>query len=65
MPPYWGLGFQLSRWHYGTLDRVKEVVQEMRNAGIPFDVQVIIGVVNIAIHSETSSLPVYISYIYL
>ncbi|XP_072180105.1 sucrase-isomaltase, intestinal-like [Diadema setosum] len=39
MPPYWALGFQLSRWEYNSLDRVKEVVEEMRNAEIPFDVQ--------------------------
>ncbi|XP_078486588.1 sucrase-isomaltase, intestinal [Ciona intestinalis] len=39
LPPYWGLGFQLSRWDYGSLDRVKEVVQEMRDARIPFDIQ--------------------------
>ncbi|XP_071949869.1 sucrase-isomaltase, intestinal-like [Antedon mediterranea] len=39
MPPYWALGFQLSRWHYGTLDRLKEVVQEVKDAGIPHDVQ--------------------------
>ena len=40
MPPYWALGFQLSRWNYGSLDRVKEVVDDMRKAEIPFDVQV-------------------------
>jgi len=42
MPPYWALGFQLSRWDYGSLDRVKEVVNEMREAEIPFDTQVIL-----------------------
>uniref|UniRef100_A0A4X2L9V0 Sucrase-isomaltase n=1 Tax=Vombatus ursinus TaxID=29139 RepID=A0A4X2L9V0_VOMUR len=40
MPSYWGLGFQLSRWSYLTLDEVKNVVQRNRAAGIPFDVQV-------------------------
>ena len=40
MPPYWSLGFQLSRWGYGSLERVKEVVNDMREAGIPFDIQV-------------------------
>ncbi|XP_033117884.1 maltase-glucoamylase, intestinal-like [Anneissia japonica] len=39
MPPYWALGFQLSRWHYGTLERVKEVVNEVYEADIPHDVQ--------------------------
>ncbi|XP_020844721.1 sucrase-isomaltase, intestinal [Phascolarctos cinereus] len=40
MPSYWGLGFQLSRWNYLTLDEVKNVVERNRAAGIPFDVQV-------------------------
>lgn len=40
MPSYWSLGFQLSRWNYGTLDVVKEVVRRNREAGIPFDTQV-------------------------
>ncbi|XP_071477569.1 maltase-glucoamylase-like, partial [Diadema antillarum] len=39
MVPYWSLGFQLSRWDYGSLDRVKEVWSEMVAAGIPYDVQ--------------------------
>uniref|UniRef100_A0A8C5KHT8 Sucrase-isomaltase, intestinal n=1 Tax=Jaculus jaculus TaxID=51337 RepID=A0A8C5KHT8_JACJA len=40
MPAYWSLGFQLSRWNYGSLDAVKEVVQRNREAGIPYDTQV-------------------------
>uniref|UniRef100_H0WFL7 Sucrase-isomaltase n=1 Tax=Otolemur garnettii TaxID=30611 RepID=H0WFL7_OTOGA len=40
MPAYWSLGFQLSRWNYGSLDVVKEVVKRNRDAGIPFDTQV-------------------------
>ncbi|XP_072477631.1 sucrase-isomaltase, intestinal [Notamacropus eugenii] len=39
MPSYWSLGFQLSRWNYGTLDEVINVVERNRAAGIPFDVQ--------------------------
>ncbi|XP_077970548.1 maltase-glucoamylase-like [Styela clava] len=39
MPPYWGLGFQLSRWGYESLDEVKGIVDDMRAAKIPFDVQ--------------------------
>ncbi|XP_074048617.1 sucrase-isomaltase, intestinal [Macrotis lagotis] len=40
MPSYWGLGFQLSRWNYGTLNEVKKVVEQNRAIGIPYDVQV-------------------------
>ncbi|XP_048201809.1 sucrase-isomaltase, intestinal [Perognathus longimembris pacificus] len=40
MPAYWSLGFQLSRWNYGSLDVVKEVVRRNREAGIPYDTQV-------------------------
>eukprot|EP00057_Strongylocentrotus_purpuratus_P033809 XP_792875.4 PREDICTED: sucrase-isomaltase, intestinal [Strongylocentrotus purpuratus] len=39
MVPYWSLGFQLSRWNYGSLERVKEVWSSMIEAGIPYDVQ--------------------------
>ncbi|XP_054771787.2 sucrase-isomaltase, intestinal-like [Lytechinus pictus] len=39
MVPYWSLGFQLSRWNYGNLTRVKEVWSSMIEAGIPYDVQ--------------------------
>ncbi|CAH1268259.1 MGAM [Branchiostoma lanceolatum] len=39
MPPYWGLGFQLCKWGYGSLDVVKDVVKEMQDFNIPHDVQ--------------------------
>ncbi|XP_073692479.1 sucrase-isomaltase, intestinal-like [Garra rufa] len=39
IPPYWSLGFQLSRWDYGSLAEVKKVVERNRQAGIPYDVQ--------------------------
>ncbi|KAI8479947.1 hypothetical protein Bbelb_423330 [Branchiostoma belcheri] len=39
MPPYWGLGFQLCKWGYGSLDVVKDVVKEMQEYNIPHDVQ--------------------------
>uniref|UniRef100_A0A3Q0SL80 P-type domain-containing protein n=1 Tax=Amphilophus citrinellus TaxID=61819 RepID=A0A3Q0SL80_AMPCI len=39
IPPYWSLGFQLSRWNYTNLDIVKETVERNRAVGIPYDVQ--------------------------
>ncbi|XP_022104698.1 maltase-glucoamylase, intestinal-like [Acanthaster planci] len=39
MPPYWALGFQLCRYGYNSLDRVKEVVAGMRKYDIPLDIQ--------------------------
>uniref|UniRef100_A0A3P8ZUI1 alpha-glucosidase n=1 Tax=Esox lucius TaxID=8010 RepID=A0A3P8ZUI1_ESOLU len=39
IPPYWSLGFQLSRWDYGSLDEVKKTVERNRAIGIPYDVQ--------------------------
>ncbi|XP_072180126.1 sucrase-isomaltase, intestinal-like [Diadema setosum] len=39
MVPYWSLGFQLCRWNYTTLDRVKQVWSDMIEAQIPYDVQ--------------------------
>ncbi|KAK2899547.1 sucrase-isomaltase, intestinal-like [Channa argus] len=38
MPPYWSLGFQLSRWDYGSLSEVKKTVERNRAVGIPCDV---------------------------
>ncbi|XP_028650310.2 sucrase-isomaltase, intestinal [Erpetoichthys calabaricus] len=39
MPAYWSLGFQLSRWNYGTLDEVKATVQRNREIPLPYDIQ--------------------------
>ncbi|XP_061575113.1 sucrase-isomaltase, intestinal isoform X2 [Cololabis saira] len=39
IPPYWSLGFQLSRWNYGNLSVVKETVERNRAVGLPYDVQ--------------------------
>ena len=35
MPPYWSLGFQLSRWGYNSLESVRNVTDKMREFGIP------------------------------
>uniref|UniRef100_A0A4X2LBD4 Maltase-glucoamylase n=1 Tax=Vombatus ursinus TaxID=29139 RepID=A0A4X2LBD4_VOMUR len=39
LPSYWTLGFHLSRWVYGGLDGMKEVVERNRAAQLPCDVQ--------------------------
>ena len=39
LPPYWGLGFHLCKYGYGTLDKTKAAWQRTRDAQIPFDVQ--------------------------
>nr|XP_045367131.1 putative maltase-glucoamylase-like protein FLJ16351 [Camelus bactrianus] len=39
LPPYWSLGFQLSRRNYGGIDGLKKVVDRNRAAEIPYDVQ--------------------------
>ncbi|OWK06646.1 hypothetical protein Celaphus_00012326, partial [Cervus elaphus hippelaphus] len=39
LPSYWALGFHLSRYDYGTLDNMKEVVERNRAAQLPYDVQ--------------------------
>ena len=36
MPPYWSLGFQLSRRNYGGIDGLKNVVNRTREAEIPY-----------------------------
>ncbi|NXQ19812.1 MGA protein, partial [Peucedramus taeniatus] len=39
MPPYWSLGFQLCRYGYANDSEVAQVVEEMKAAKIPHDVQ--------------------------
>uniref|UniRef100_H2ZBD9 alpha-glucosidase n=1 Tax=Ciona savignyi TaxID=51511 RepID=H2ZBD9_CIOSA len=39
MPPMWALGFQLCRYGYGSLDKLKKVVDRMLDTEIPYDVQ--------------------------
>lgn len=39
IPTYWSLGFQLSRWDYGSLSEVKKTVERNRAVQIPYDIQ--------------------------
>ncbi|XP_010901697.3 lysosomal alpha-glucosidase isoform X2 [Esox lucius] len=39
MPVYWALGYHLCRWGYGSSSATWDVVKNMRNYGIPQDVQ--------------------------
>ncbi|XP_033018828.1 maltase-glucoamylase, intestinal-like [Lacerta agilis] len=39
LPPYWSLGYQLSRWGYPDIGAVEQVVKRMTQYGIPYDVQ--------------------------
>lgn len=36
IPPYWSLGFQLSRWDYGSLSEVKKTVERNRAVDLPY-----------------------------
>lgn len=36
IPPYWSLGFQLSRWNYGNLTVVKDTVERNRAVELPY-----------------------------
>lgn len=35
LPPYWSLGFQLSRWGYNKIETVKGLVDNMRKHDLP------------------------------
>ncbi|XP_040076997.1 lysosomal alpha-glucosidase-like [Ixodes scapularis] len=39
MPPYWGLGFHLCRFDYGSLNRTRFIMEKNIQAGIPLDTQ--------------------------
>ncbi|XP_032365998.1 maltase-glucoamylase, intestinal [Etheostoma spectabile] len=39
IPPYWSLGFQISRWGYGNLSEVKQTVERNRAVALPYDIQ--------------------------
>ena len=40
MPPYWSLGFQLSRYGYENISHMKEVYQRVKSYKIPLDTMV-------------------------
>ena len=37
MPPYYALGFQLSRWGYNSLTNMKAAVERTRSIAVPLD----------------------------
>ncbi|KAH9373897.1 hypothetical protein HPB48_012034 [Haemaphysalis longicornis] len=39
MPPYWGLGFHLCRYGYGSLNKTRKIMEGNIRAGVPFDAQ--------------------------
>lgn len=39
MPPFWSLGFHLSRYGYQNLTNLEKTYRRTKEAGIPFDVQ--------------------------
>ncbi|XP_076056755.1 sucrase-isomaltase, intestinal-like [Oratosquilla oratoria] len=40
-PPYWSLGFQLSRWGYNSTTNIRKLQERMRFMNIPQDVQML------------------------
>lgn len=36
MPPYWSLGFQLCRYNYNSVEKLKTVIARNRKLGIPY-----------------------------
>ncbi|XP_051873196.1 sucrase-isomaltase, intestinal [Pristis pectinata] len=39
LPPYWSLGFQLCQYGYKNDSEVADLYRDMKNAGIPYDIQ--------------------------
>uniref|UniRef100_A0A0X3PGG6 Lysosomal alpha-glucosidase n=1 Tax=Schistocephalus solidus TaxID=70667 RepID=A0A0X3PGG6_SCHSO len=39
VPPYWALGFQLSRYGYENLTEIRATIERNKDAGVPLDVQ--------------------------
>ncbi len=52
LPPYWGLGFHLCRWGFGSANNTRAVVEEMRRLQIPQVSYVVCGMVTHT-HSHT------------
>lgn len=50
LPSYWALGFQLSRYDYGSLDEVKAVVERNIAVDLPFVSK------NVVFHGEGSEI---------
>ena len=55
IPPYWSLGFQLSRWNYGSLTEVKKTVERNRAVDLPYVRPCLWAVSHFLLHLPTPS----------
>jgi len=46
MPPYWALGFHLSKYGYNSADNLKKVINRNRQLGIPYVIFSVVIVVD-------------------